>query len=48
MTKTSTWYMGSNVDGKPRRLLSYIGGVGNYREKCLDVAKEEYSGFNIS
>ncbi len=48
VTKTSSWYMGSNVDGKPRRLLSYIGGVGNYREKCLDVAKEEYSGFNIS
>jgi hypothetical protein len=21
--------MGSNVDGKPRRLLSYIGGVGD-------------------
>ena len=48
VTKTSSWYMGSNVDGKPRRLLSYIGGVGNYREKCLDVAKAEYTGFNIT
>ncbi len=48
VTKTSSWYMGSNVDGKPRRLLSYIGGVGNYREKCLDVAKAQYTGFNIT
>ena len=48
VTKTSSWYMGSNVDGKPRRLLSYIGGVGNYREKCLDVAKSQYSGFTIT
>ena len=30
-------YMGSNVEGKPRRLLSDIGGVGAYRQKC-DVA----------
>ncbi|MBO0800428.1 MAG: NAD(P)/FAD-dependent oxidoreductase, partial [Blastocatellia bacterium] len=38
VTKTYSWYMGSNVDGKPRRLLSYIGGVGSYRQKCDQVA----------
>ena len=48
VTKTDSWYMGSNVDGKPRRLLSYIGGVGTYRQKCEDVAKEGYAGFAIS
>ena len=43
--KTVSWYMGSNVKGKPRRLLSYIGGVGQYRDKCDEVAREGYAGF---
>ena len=37
VTKTNSWYMGSNVAGKPRRLLSYIGGVGAYRPRCAEV-----------
>lgn len=45
--KTNSWYMGSNVDGKPRRLLSYIGGVGNYRKKCDEVANNGYLGFDM-
>ena len=48
VTKTHSWYMGSNVDGKPRRLLSYIGGVGTYREKCIEVAESGYSGFTMT
>ncbi|OAF11372.1 flavin-containing monooxygenase [Bradyrhizobium neotropicale] len=45
VTKTNSWYMGSNVEGKPRRLLSYIGGVGTYRQKCDEVASSAYPGF---
>ena len=45
VTKTDSWYMGSNVEGKPRRLLSYIGGVGTYKQKCDEVAAEGYRGF---
>jgi acetone monooxygenase (methyl acetate-forming) len=45
VTKTHSWYMGSNVEGKPRRLLSYIGGVGTYRKKCDEVAADGYQGF---
>ncbi|MBX9609930.1 MAG: NAD(P)/FAD-dependent oxidoreductase [Gammaproteobacteria bacterium] len=45
VTKTDSWYMGSNVDGKPRRLLSYIGGVGTYRQKCEELAASGYAGF---
>ena len=48
VTKTSSWYMGSNVKGKPRRLLSYIGGVGAYRKKCDQVAAAAYAGFAMS
>jgi len=45
VTKTNSWYMGSNVDGKPRRLLSYIGGVGRYKQHCEDLADKGYPGF---
>ena len=45
VVKTNSWYMGSNVEGKPRRLLSYIGGVGAYRQKCEAVAASGYEGF---
>ena len=45
LAKTNSWYMGSNVEGKPRRLLSYIGGVGQYRQKCNEIAQQGYRGF---
>ncbi len=45
VVKTNSWYMGSNVKGKPRRLLSYIGGVGAYRQKCDEAAAAGYAGF---
>lgn len=48
VTKTDSWYMGSNVKGKPRRLLSYIGGVGHYRQQCDEVAAKEYEGFELA
>jgi len=44
-TKTNSWYMGSNVPGKPRRLLSYAGGVGTYKQACDDVKASGYQGF---
>ncbi len=47
VVKTDSWYMGSNVKGKPRRLLSYIGGVGAYRKKCDEVAQGGYRGFEM-
>jgi acetone monooxygenase (methyl acetate-forming) len=43
--KSNSWYMGSNVPGKPRRLLSYIGGVGTYRKKCEEEAAAGYPAF---
>ena len=45
MPRTTSWYLGSNVPGKPRRLLSYIGGVGTYRKKCDDEAAAGYPAF---
>ena len=48
ISKTNSWYTGSNVPGKPRRVLSYTGGVGTYRGKCDEMAKEGYPAFAMS
>ena len=42
IARTDSWYVGANVAGKPRRVLSYAGGVGACRLECEDVAA---SGF---
>ena len=47
ISKTSSWYVGSNVPGKPRRVLSYTGGVGAYKQRCDEVARSGYAGFEM-
>ncbi len=44
--KIDSWWTGANIDGKPRRMLSYIG-VGAYRQACEEVASKGYEGFEI-
>ena len=44
----NSWYMGSNVPGKPRVFMPYIGGVGAYRQVCDDVAAKGYEGFTLT
>ena len=41
----ASWYMGANIEGKPRVFMPYIGGVGTYREKCDAIAEAGYEGF---
>jgi hypothetical protein len=43
-----SWYMGANVPGKPRVFLPYIGGVGEFRKKCDEVAAGGYEGFTLT
>ncbi len=47
LANTNGWYTGGNIVGKPRRLLSYIGGVGTYRQLCADIAASGYQGFTL-
>ncbi len=47
-TRTNSWYVGANVPGKPRRVLSYTGGVGTYRRKCDEAANDGYRGFRMA
>lgn len=46
--KAASWYMGANIPGKPRLFLPYVGGVGNYRVKCDQVAANGYAGFELA
>ncbi|MET0658947.1 MAG: NAD(P)/FAD-dependent oxidoreductase [Steroidobacteraceae bacterium] len=41
----NSWYLGANVPGKPRVFMPYIGGLGVYRQKCDEVARNGYEGF---
>eukprot|EP01104_Vermistella_antarctica_P015337 TRINITY_DN5013_c0_g1_i1.p1 TRINITY_DN5013_c0_g1~~TRINITY_DN5013_c0_g1_i1.p1 ORF type:complete len:543 (+),score=135.59 TRINITY_DN5013_c0_g1_i1:24-1631(+) len=43
----NSWYLGSNIPGKPRNFMPYIG-FNTYRQKCIDVAKDGYTGFVIA
>lgn len=46
--RAESWYVGANVPGKPRGFMLYLGGVGNYRAACDDVAANGYRGFALS
>jgi cyclohexanone monooxygenase len=45
--RAKSWYMGDNVPGKPRVLLPYVGGVGQYRRECEAIAQRGYEGFAL-
>lgn len=42
-----SWYVGANIPGKPRVFMPYVGGVGQYRRKCEQVAAHDYEGFRF-
>ena len=45
LPESATWYMGANVPGKPQVFLPYLGGLGPYRQRCDEIAANEYEGF---
>ena len=42
-----SWYLGANIPGKPRVFMPYVGGVGTYRQKCIEVRDAGYEGFTL-
>jgi cyclohexanone monooxygenase len=44
----TSWYMGNNIPGKPRRVLVYLGGAPRYRAKCDEVVANGYAGFDLT
>ena len=46
--KANSWYVGANVPGKTRVFMPYVGGLDLYKEKCGEVADNNYEGFALS
>ncbi len=45
--KGDSWYTGSNIAGKPRSFLIYLGGFDYYTKRCQEVAQNNYEGFQL-
>jgi len=41
----SSWYVGTNIPGRPRVFMPYIGGFPIYVQKCNEVMNNAYDGF---
>ncbi len=48
LTAESAWYIGSNIPGKARKFLLYIGGLVEYRNRTAAVEANDYEGFVLS
>ncbi|GAA4481996.1 NAD(P)/FAD-dependent oxidoreductase [Rhodococcus olei] len=46
--RANSWYLGANIEGKPRRFMLYVRGLGTYADICTRVAENDYAGFEIS
>ena len=46
--RANSWYMGANIEGKPRVFMPYIAGFNAYREICAEVAANDYEGFVLT
>jgi cation diffusion facilitator CzcD-associated flavoprotein CzcO len=46
--RADSWYLGANIPGKPREMLTFAGGLSTYMAKCNESAKRGYEGFKIS
>ena len=42
-----SYYMGTNIPGKPRVCMVYVGGAPKYRGICADVVARGYAGFEF-
>ena len=42
--KADSWYNGTNVPGKARGFVIYVGGVNNYRLEVEDMVADGYRG----
>lgn len=47
-SKADSWYVGTNVPGKKRAILTYLGGLPAYIETCNKVAGDNYVGFAVT
>lgn len=41
----NSWYLGSNIPGKQRMFMPYVGGLGRYRAAVEEIVDNGYEGF---
>ncbi|MBM7807780.1 cation diffusion facilitator CzcD-associated flavoprotein CzcO [Geodermatophilus bullaregiensis] len=46
--KADSWIFGANVPGKKNAVMFFMAGIGAYRQKLAEVAKNGYEGFELS
>lgn len=46
--RANSWYMGANIEGKPRVFMAFVSGVPLYRRLIEEVAANDYQGFDIA
>jgi cation diffusion facilitator CzcD-associated flavoprotein CzcO len=44
----NSWYLGANIEGKPRIFMPYVGGVGRYAARCREIVEKGYEGFTLA
>ena len=47
-SQCGSWYVGSNVPGKPQVFMPYIGGFPVYAKRCEEVVANGYEGFALT
>lgn len=47
MPQADSWYLGANIDGRPRVFMPFVGGFGAYGRILADVTADDYRGFEI-
>lgn len=48
LSKAQTWYVGANVEGKPKGLTIFTGGFPKYAEYCAASARAGYREFTFA
>ena len=48
VSKANTWYVGANVEGKPRGLTIFTGGFLKFNEACTAVLRDGYRGLEFA
>ena len=43
--RADSWYLGSNIAGKPRTFMIFVGGFDTYMNHLNDAVANNYEGF---
>jgi cyclohexanone monooxygenase len=46
--RTDSWINGTNIPGKPRASMFYMGGMSNYMKEMGQIVKSGYAGFELA